>query len=188
MEPWSPTQPSYQVATRSQLVSRGADEEGTWRRGRDGGRGLMRRVWRAPRSGSPGLQPLVKHDLLVLRHTGGETRLAECQVVLPGAHETVVETHPVKCLFLCHETSAPLPQRPDVVLRDVRDPLDDEAGPVQRSLDDGQRWQEAAGEDVGLDPVGPARLAFPADVGNGDGLQAHATTGHQGGIAGAEEG
>ena len=58
---------------------------------------------------------------------------------------------------------------------------------MERTLDDRQRWEEAAGEDVGLDPVGAAALRLVGDVRKGDRLEAHPPARHEGAVAGLEE-
>ena len=116
-----------------------------------------------------------------------EARLAEGQVVLPHPDEPLVEAERPNLVEAAHEPR-PCRQRADVMAGDVAHVGDQEPRVASRGFEDSERRAQAAGEDVGLDPVRAAELALICGIREGDHLDAQASTRGQRPVAPIEEG
>ena len=149
-------------------------------------RHARRRASLATVSGEPA--SLLEDDLEVLADPGREAGLADREVVVPHPDEPFVEAHRADRIEPAEERRAPCLEGPDVVRCDVVHVADQQVGPVERTLDDRQRREQAAGEDVRLDPVRATALRLVGDVREGDRLEAHPPAGDERAIARLEEG
>src|SRR5262249_44238484 len=154
------------------------------------GRGTARAGGRPPapsRAGSTPTMSSCQHELHVAQCAHPERGLAEREVEVPRPDEPLVVAEAAHFRERGVESDAPAAERLRIVRADLVEALDPERRACEHARQRAERRDQAAGEDVALDPVARAAVALPALVGDEDRLDAREPAGLEEAVAGGEE-